>query len=115
VSAEETRCSAKGNMLSGKANHSTPSSATPAQSDRATGLRAAGTSARVANPTMIRTKAIPLSRYDRGRATQEGLQLGFAAVDADEIRRGVRELAIALEGKRATAGSLAAGHPRPPT
>ncbi len=26
----------------------------------------------------------------------EGLQLGFAAVDAREIRRGVRELAIAL-------------------
>jgi GntR family transcriptional regulator/MocR family aminotransferase len=43
-------------------------------------------------------EVIPLSRYDRGRASQEGLQLGFAAVDADELRRGVRELAIALEG-----------------
>ncbi len=39
----------------------------------------------------------PLSRYSRGRMTQEGLQLGFAAVDAAEIRRGVRELAVALE------------------
>jgi hypothetical protein len=28
---------------------------------------------------------------------REGLQLGFAAVDSKEIRRGVRELAIALE------------------
>jgi hypothetical protein len=27
-----------------------------------------------------------------------GLQLGFAAVDVPEIRRGVRELATALEG-----------------
>jgi GntR family transcriptional regulator/MocR family aminotransferase len=57
-------------------------------------------------------EATPLSRYSRGcRAdisvrtnadrsvcsTDEGLQLGFAAVDAREIRRGVRELAIALE------------------
>jgi GntR family transcriptional regulator/MocR family aminotransferase len=41
----------------------------------------------------------PLSRYSRGRVVREGLQLGFAAVDADEIRRGVRDLAIALEGE----------------
>jgi GntR family transcriptional regulator/MocR family aminotransferase len=40
----------------------------------------------------------PLSRYTRGPAGQPGLQLGFAAVDAVEIRRGVRDLAIALEG-----------------
>lgn len=39
----------------------------------------------------------PLSRYSRGAPAREGLQLGFAAVDAREIRRGVRELAIALE------------------
>jgi GntR family transcriptional regulator / MocR family aminotransferase len=39
----------------------------------------------------------PLSRYSRGSLTREGLQLGFAAVDPSEIRRGVRELAIALE------------------
>ncbi|HEV7239368.1 MAG TPA: PLP-dependent aminotransferase family protein [Thermoanaerobaculia bacterium] len=40
----------------------------------------------------------PLSRYSRGAMSREGLQLGFAAVDAGEIRRGVRELAIVLEG-----------------
>ncbi|MFP5247536.1 MAG: PLP-dependent aminotransferase family protein, partial [Thermoanaerobaculia bacterium] len=40
----------------------------------------------------------PLSRYSRCAMAREGLQLGFAAVDAKEIRRGVRELAIALEG-----------------
>ncbi len=37
----------------------------------------------------------PLSRYRRGRATRtqpDGLLLGFAAVDAEEIRRGVREM-----------------------
>jgi hypothetical protein len=28
---------------------------------------------------------------------REGLQLGFAAMDAKEIRRGVRQLGIALE------------------
>jgi GntR family transcriptional regulator/MocR family aminotransferase len=44
-------------------------------------------------------EVIPLSRYSRGAVAREGLQLGFAAVDAPEIRRGVRELAIALEGE----------------
>lgn len=39
----------------------------------------------------------PLSRYTRGRTQRHGLQLGFAAVDSREIRRGARELAIALE------------------
>jgi GntR family transcriptional regulator / MocR family aminotransferase len=45
----------------------------------------------------------PLSRYGRGKVVPEGLQLGFAALDVKEIRRGVRELAIALEGERKTA------------
>jgi GntR family transcriptional regulator/MocR family aminotransferase len=44
-------------------------------------------------------EVIPLSRYTRGLVTQEGLQLGFAAVDTNEIRRGVRELAVALEAE----------------
>ena len=39
----------------------------------------------------------PLSRYRQAAVGREGLQLGFAAVDAKEIRRGVRELAITLE------------------
>lgn len=41
-----------------------------------------------------------LSSYTRGRSAREGLQLGFAAIDPREIRRGVTELAIALEGCR---------------
>ena len=39
----------------------------------------------------------PLSRYSRGRAAREGVQMGFAAVDERELRRGVRELAVALD------------------
>lgn len=46
-------------------------------------------------------EVIPLSWYSRGRLAREGLQLGFAAVDTREIRRGVQELAIALEDFRA--------------
>jgi GntR family transcriptional regulator/MocR family aminotransferase len=42
----------------------------------------------------------PLTRYSQGRVVPEGLQLGFAAVDVKEIRRGVRELAIALNAER---------------
>jgi DNA-binding transcriptional MocR family regulator len=45
----------------------------------------------------------PLSRYyrgyHRGRMAREGLHLGFAAVDPREIRRGVEELGVALEGE----------------
>ena len=39
----------------------------------------------------------PLSRYRRGPVLRQGLMLGFASVDEAEIRRGVRELGIALE------------------
>lgn len=38
----------------------------------------------------------PLSRFSRRRVARQGLQLGFAAVDTREIRRGVHDLAIAL-------------------
>ena len=41
---------------------------------------------------------VPLDRHSRLPVEREGLQLGFATVDAREIRRGVRELAAALEG-----------------
>jgi len=43
-------------------------------------------------------EVIPLSRYTHGPTVHQGLLLGFAAVDTHEIRRGVRELALALEG-----------------
>jgi GntR family transcriptional regulator/MocR family aminotransferase len=41
----------------------------------------------------------PLSRYRVGRPIQQALQLGFAAVDEVEIRRGAKELALALDGE----------------
>jgi len=40
---------------------------------------------------------IPISSYTQGSFSSEGLQLGFAAVDTAEIRRGVRELGGLLE------------------
>jgi len=46
-----------------------------------------------------------MSRFSRGRVVPEGLQLGFAAVETKEIRRGVRELAIALEDERSSSKS----------
>jgi GntR family transcriptional regulator/MocR family aminotransferase len=45
-------------------------------------------------------EVVPLSRYDRGQPKRKGMQLGFAASIPNEIRRGVRELAIALEDVR---------------
>jgi GntR family transcriptional regulator / MocR family aminotransferase len=45
-------------------------------------------------------EVIPLSWYDRGKPKRKGLQLGFAACTPNEIRRGVRDLAIALEDVR---------------
>ena len=46
----------------------------------------------------------PLSIYSQGQAAATGLQLGFAAIDAKEIRRGVQDLAIALETAAKTLG-----------
>jgi len=42
-------------------------------------------------------EVVPLERYAYGRAKRNGLMLGFAAVDARELRRGVEQLARALE------------------
>lgn len=44
-------------------------------------------------------EVLSLSRYCRGRVEREGLKLGFAASDPAEIRRGMHDLAIALEGE----------------
>jgi GntR family transcriptional regulator / MocR family aminotransferase len=44
-------------------------------------------------------EVFPLSRYTQGRVAREGLQLGFAGVDAREIRRGVQGLATVLEAE----------------
>src|SRR5580700_8648204 len=41
----------------------------------------------------------PVDRNSQGRVRPQELQLVFAALDANEIRRGVRELTIALEGE----------------
>jgi DNA-binding transcriptional MocR family regulator len=41
----------------------------------------------------------PIGEYAVMRQPREALQLGFAAVDEVELKRGVRELARALEGK----------------
>jgi GntR family transcriptional regulator/MocR family aminotransferase len=42
----------------------------------------------------------PLERYSHASGVPSGLQLGFAALEPKEIRRGVGELAIALEEER---------------
>ena len=42
-------------------------------------------------------EVVPLDRYSFGRADREGLVIGFAAFDVREIRRGVEQLARALE------------------
>ena len=47
-------------------------------------------------------EVVSLGRYSRRAMVRQGLQLGFAAVDADEIRRGVRDLAAALESLSTT-------------
>jgi hypothetical protein len=55
----------------------------------------------MAVPKSIKSNAlprvIPLSVYSRGAMAREGLQLGFAAVSGQEIKRGVHQLSIALE------------------
>src|SRR3954454_9119843 len=60
VSAEETRCSANGNMLRGNAIHNTPSSTVGQRSSLAIGRRDAGSTDRVRKPTAMRQKVTPL-------------------------------------------------------
>lgn len=55
-----------------------------------------------------------LSRYSRAPMPREGLQIGFAAVDPAEIRRGVRELAIALDPLRRPSPGGRRGRSAPP-
>lgn len=50
-------------------------------------------------------EVVPLSEYRCGGPVAEGLQLGFAAVDEKQIRRGVERLARALEEERRSAGA----------
>jgi GntR family transcriptional regulator/MocR family aminotransferase len=45
-------------------------------------------------------EVIPVSNYSSNRSVRQGLLLGFAAVDARELRRGASELAKALEAMR---------------
>jgi GntR family transcriptional regulator / MocR family aminotransferase len=73
------------------------------------GLQIAGWLHRGLNAESVATAAATrgvevtaLSRYRQGAAVPEGLQLGFAAVDSKEIRRGVRELTITLENELKT-------------
>jgi GntR family transcriptional regulator/MocR family aminotransferase len=46
---------------------------------------------------MRKVEVIPLRSYARSPLQREGLQMGFAAVNPQEIRRGVHQLALALE------------------
>lgn len=45
-------------------------------------------------------EVIPLKRYSFGRAPENGIVLGFAAVEPKELRRGVEELTRVLTGDR---------------
>jgi GntR family transcriptional regulator / MocR family aminotransferase len=49
-------------------------------------------------------EVVPLGRYSRRHRARSGLQLGFAAVDVREIRRGTRDLAAALRSLSAEVG-----------
>jgi GntR family transcriptional regulator/MocR family aminotransferase len=68
------------------------------------GLQTVGWLARGINAEQVAAEAaqhnvevIPLSRYCSRRFPREGLILGFAAVDAKQLRRGVEQLARVLE------------------
>jgi GntR family transcriptional regulator / MocR family aminotransferase len=66
---------------------------------RTVGWLQGGISAERAARSAVRhdVEVVPLSRYAYGRSRRDGLMLGFAAVDARELRRGVEQLASALE------------------
>jgi DNA-binding transcriptional MocR family regulator len=45
-------------------------------------------------------EVVPLGNVNGDRASRQGLQLGFAAVDTKEIRRGLTELSKVLTSGR---------------
>jgi GntR family transcriptional regulator / MocR family aminotransferase len=59
--------------------------------------RKIGGAAAVAAAEKRGLEVLPLSRFSSRPLARDGLLLGFAALDANEIRRGVKELATALE------------------
>jgi len=62
-------------------------------------LRRGGSAERVADAAAKRNAEVtPLRRYGYGRARENGIVLGFAAVEPRELRRGVEELATVLRG-----------------
>ncbi len=70
------------------------------------GLQTAGWLAKGLDATRVAERAAqrgvevaPLSRHSRRALRREGLQFGFAAIDAAEIRRGMRELAAAMRDR----------------
>src|SRR3954468_1748176 len=65
VRAEETRCSAKGNMLSGKANQRMLRATIPGHADLSMGLRAAGKNESVAKPIAMRMNETPFGAIAR--------------------------------------------------
>src|SRR4030095_12275437 len=94
VSADETRCSANGNMLRGNANQRTPSDVMRLQSDREIARRADGKDASGATPTLSRTKVTPLgpialraSAMKRNDAPQmaPGIAMSSQSVDAVSV------------------------------
>ena len=82
VIADDTRCSANGNIVRGNANHSNPSQTTEPQSPRSTGFREEGNNASVANPTQIRMKQTPFGPSERSPSAMN-------RNDAPEIRPGI--------------------------
>src|SRR3954463_3462511 len=65
VSAEDTRCSAKGNMLSGNANQRTLSAMIPRHADLSMGFLAAGKKESVAKPIAMRMNETPFGAIAR--------------------------------------------------
>src|SRR4051812_22136984 len=65
VSAEDTRCSAKGNMLSGNANQRTLSAMMPRHADLSMGFLAAGNKESVAKPIAMRMNETPFGAIAR--------------------------------------------------
>jgi len=61
-----------------------------------------------------KVEIVPVNRYSRNQRLPSAVQLGFAAFDPREIRRSVRELAIALEAAREGPGARDPAGANPP-
>ena len=97
--ADDTRCSANGNMLSGKASQITLRAAVGQPSPLASGCRAAGSTARVRNPMSRRMKVTPsgaIASRPSAMKRNDAPQIAPGTISSARSSRSLRDMPLTM-------------------